>query len=217
MPDERSARPSDGAIPFDDDVPWHAWSPAEVTERLSRLRTPAGRPVRWAVAGGWALDLHLGRVTREHEDLEIVVLNDDVPTVLSAFDTAEWRWSVPTEGWLHPLGSAAFGDTHQTWLWSETARAFVLDVFRDEHDGETWICRRDEAIRLPWRAVTGVSAEGTPYLAPEIVLLFKAKHARPKDAADLRTMLPALDERQLGWLRACMLRVHPGHDWLELI
>ena len=27
----------------------------------------------WYVAGGWAVDLHLGRPTREHEDLEIGV------------------------------------------------------------------------------------------------------------------------------------------------
>ncbi|AKT51650.1 nucleotidyltransferase domain-containing protein [Arsenicicoccus sp. oral taxon 190] len=31
----------------------------------------------WAIAGGWALDLHLGEQTREHADLDILVLRRD--------------------------------------------------------------------------------------------------------------------------------------------
>lgn len=31
----------------------------------------------WFVAGGWAIDLFLDRVTREHSDIEIAVLRED--------------------------------------------------------------------------------------------------------------------------------------------
>ena len=111
-----SDSPSRAGRAFDDDVPWQAWTPDQVADLLRGLTTADGRPVRWATAGGWALDLFLGRVTRDHEDLEIVVLNDDVPLVLSAFVGPEWRWHVPSGGWLHPLDSAAYTETHQTWL-----------------------------------------------------------------------------------------------------
>lgn len=135
--------------------------------------------------------------------------------MLSAFSEPEWQWTVPTDGWLHPLASTAFTETHQTWLWSHETQAFVLDVFRDSHDGNTWICRRDTTIRRPWREVVGISSDGSPYLAPEVVLLFKAKHARAKDAADLKAVLPALDEPQRRWLSTTLQQVHPGHPWLE--
>lgn len=212
-----SDKPINSAIAFDDDVSWRAWTPDQAAARLRGVGTVDGRPIRWATAGGWALDLFLGRVTREHEDLEVVVLNDDVPAVIAAFQTPDWQWKVPTHGWLFPLDSTAFDETHQTWLWSQADQAFVLDVFRDLHDGEQWICRRDAAITMPWSTVARTSATGTPYLIPEVVLLFKAKHARPKDLADLRATMPAMDAAQLTWLRTSIERVHPGHDWLPLV
>lgn len=209
--------PPSNALTFDDDVPWKAWTPDHAAQRLQGITSTDERPVRWATAGGWALDLFLGRVTRDHEDLEITVLNDDVPAVLDALAGPEWRWNVPTDGWLHPLDSPAYSETHQTWLWSQTAGAFVLDVFRDEHDGDTWICRRDPKITMPWVDVAATTASGTPYLIPEVVLLFKAKHARPKDLADLTTVLPSLNAMQRAWLRASIEQVHPQHDWLTRI
>ncbi|WP_137726070.1 nucleotidyltransferase domain-containing protein [Prescottella subtropica] len=200
-------------VPFDDDVPWTAWTPRDVTARLRGLCTPGGRPVRWAIAGGWALDLHLGRRTREHEDLEIVVLGADVPAVLDAFTGDDWRWLLPVDGRLFPVESPARAGTHQTWLWSVEDSAFVLDVFRDLHDGDTWICRRDPTITMQWTDVVGVTADGVPYLIPEVVLLFKAKHARDKDVADLTTVLPSLSGAQRVWLRDALEKVHPGHSW----
>jgi len=215
---DASDGPPSNAIAFDDDVhPWNAWTPDQAAARLQGISSTDGRPIRWATAGGWALDLFLGRVTRDHEDLEIVVLNDDVQAVLDAFAGPQWRWNVPHDGWVHPLDSPAYIETHQTWLWSQTANAFVLDVFRNKHDGDTWICRRDPTITMPWSAVADTSADGTPYLVPEVVLLFKAKHARPKDLADLKTVLPSLNAVQRAWLRASIEQVHPRHDWLRWI
>jgi len=62
---------------------WQPWRPAEVAAVL------AGTPVPWAVAGGWAVDLHLGRATRAHEDLEIAIPRADYPFLrpaLAAFE-----------------------------------------------------------------------------------------------------------------------------------
>jgi hypothetical protein len=59
---------------------------------------------------------------------------------------------------------------------------------------------------------------GIPYLAPEIVLLFKAKHAaRGKDAADFARALPLLDGQRREWLADALRVVHPGHDWITLV
>lgn len=195
------------AFPFNESIAWEAWTPAEAQRRLAPL--PG---LRWAVAGGWAIDLHLGRVTRPHDDLEIVVFGDDVPSVLAAFAAPDWRWDVPVEGWLHPF--AADLDSHQTWLWSVAANAYVLDVFRDQHRGDTWICRRDATITRPWVDVVDRSPDDIPYLSPEIVLLFKAKYQRPKDEVDFANTLPSLDPGRRDWLRAALRQVHPDHGWM---
>ena len=53
---------------------WRAWHPDEAAHLL------AGTEVPWAVAGGWAIDLHLGRQTREHGDLEVAIPRADFPS-----------------------------------------------------------------------------------------------------------------------------------------
>ncbi|MHA6616555.1 nucleotidyltransferase domain-containing protein [Pseudonocardia sp. DLS-67] len=201
-----------GPVAFDDALtPWRAWTPHQAADAL----TAAVPAARWAVAGGWAIDLHLGHPTRDHDDLEISVLAADVPAVLAAFPEPVWQWAVPLDGRLHRHGGASTAATHQNWLWSPAEHAFLLDVFRESHDGDTWICRRDPALRRPWREALLASADGIPHLAPEIVLLFKAKYRREKDEADLRSVLPVLDDDRRAWLAGALDRVHPDHPWRE--
>jgi hypothetical protein len=106
--------------------------------------------------------------------------------------------------------------SHQTWARDHDG-LFRFDVFREPHDGDTWICRRDPAIRLPYREVVRTTAGGVPYEAPEVVLLFKAKHTRPKDDADFDTVLPLLDADALEWLHRALEQIHRGHPWVERV
>jgi hypothetical protein len=55
---------------------------------------------------------------------------------------------------------------------------------------------------------------GLPYLAPEIVLLFKSKPMQPHDREDFRNALPALGAPARAWLRAAIAATNPYHDWL---
>jgi hypothetical protein len=59
------------------------------------------------------------------------------------------------------------------------------------------------------------STEGVPYPVPEVVLLFKAKHDRPKDDADFAGVLPLLDPARQAWLASALARIHPGHRWIN--
>ncbi len=104
--------------------------------------------------------------------------------------------------------------THQTWVRDPSTGNYLLDVFREPHDGATWICRHDEAIRLPYSDIIGHTDDGIPYLVPELVLLFKAKHARPKDQADFDQTVPRLTRGQRSALAELLARAHPEHPWL---
>jgi hypothetical protein len=192
-----------------DDADWDAWTPAEAADRLRGVGAP------WYVAAGWAIDLFLGAPRREHEDVEIGVPADRFGEIAAALDEVDFHVVGP--GLAEPVEHASelLATTHQTWALDRVANVWRLDVFREPSDGEQWICRRDESIRLPYDELIERSADGIPYARPEVVLLFKAKGARPKDESDLAAVLPRLaaDRRRLlaGWLE----QVHPGHFWLS--
>lgn len=186
---------------------WESWTLEEVARRLS------GVEVLWGFAAGWALDLFRGSITREHEDVEIVVPAAGFDAILAAFP--HYEFDVVGAGRRWPLSDRrAFDFMHQTWLRNPNTGVYKLDVFREPHDGDTWICRRDQSLRRPYSEVILRTAAGLPYVAPEIVLLFKARLQRPKDETDLDGTLPLLDTAARTWLRSALEQVHPGHAWL---
>ena len=192
---------------------WAPWTPWETAELLAGAEAP------WCVAAGWALDLFLGEQTREHEDLEVAVPRGSfgaVAAALADYDVAVVGGPGDGSGRRWPLDSPAADVFHQTWVRDRDTHVYRLDVFREPHDGDTWICRRDETIRLPYGQVVRRTADGVPYLSPELALLFKAKHAaEAKNEADFAGAAPLLAREERKWLRAALGRVHPGHEWLE--
>ncbi len=207
-------KPADGSV-------WRPWQPAEVARLLRAVSVP------WCVAGGWAIDLAHGEQTRQHEDLEISIPNstEAFGQVRHALSGYTFEVAGPEPGVLWPLDSPAFERSFQTWV-SETGRPgpggqptqiYKLDVFRSPQRDGRWVCRRDESITMPYEEIIRRDQAGIPYLVPQIVLLFKAKHNRAKDNADLATALPLLTPADRDWLRDALRRVHPGHQWLALI
>ncbi|MCI0689882.1 MAG: hypothetical protein L0Y54_21980 [Sporichthyaceae bacterium] len=187
--------------------PWAAWDPWEATARLGGVDAP------WYVASGWALDVFHGAPTREHADLEIAVPAGRFGAVKAAL--AGYEFGVVGSGHRWPLDSPAFDVMHQTWVREPDNGPYRMDVFREPHDGDVWIYRREHSIRMPYEQIILTSPDGVPYLTPEIVLLFNAKHGRPKDEADFAGVLPLLDPAQRGWLAEKLAQVHPRHRWLE--
>lgn len=184
-----------------------SWTPAEVASRLAGVTAP------WYVAGGWALDLFRGRPTRAHDDLEIAVPAADFPQIRGCFPG--YAFDAAGSGVIWPdAGPGELAATHQTWLRDPATDNYLLDVFREPHDAGTWICRREEQIRLPYREIIDRTPDGIPFLVPELVLLFKAKHVRPKDQADFDGVLPCMTAAQRGVLARLLALVHPGHPWL---
>ena len=105
-------------------------------------------------------------------------------------------------------------ETHQSWVREPATGLWRFDVFREPSECDTWLCRRDESIRLPYDEVIEWTDDRIPYGRPEIVLLFKAKHTRDRDQADFEAVLPSLGPDRRRWLVESLERVHPGHPWL---
>jgi hypothetical protein len=189
-----------------DEHPWDPWHPDVLAERL------AGVDVPWCVAAGWAIDLFHGSPTRSHGDVEIAVPAAHFAAIAARF--ADLDFHAVGGGTFHPVTAETLRSTHQTWALDRVAKVWRLDVFREPHDGDTWIFRRDERIRRPYADVIRWTEAGVPYAAPEIALLFKAKGPRPKDEADLCAVLPRLDGEQRAWLAGALaLAYGKDHPW----
>jgi hypothetical protein len=190
------------------DARWSSsWSPSEVARCLAGITTP------WCVAAGWALDLFHGRQTRAHGDIEIAIPAAGFPEVRSRFRGYVFDAAGSGRIWEDATPDV-LAAVHQTWLRDPATGNYLLDVFREPHDGDTWICRRDERIRFPYHEIIHHTEDGIPYLAPELVLLFKAKHTRQKDQADFDSTAPLMTVAQRDTLAELLARAHPGHHWL---
>jgi hypothetical protein len=122
---------------------------------------------------------------------------------------------VPRDGTLVPADPASLAAEFQTWALDPLTRMWRVDVFREPHDGDTWICRRDPRIRRPYPEVVLRTPDGIPFVAPEVVLLFKAKATREKDERDFAAVLPELPADRRSRLDAALALVHPGHPWRD--
>jgi hypothetical protein len=185
--------------------------PAEiraVAEVLVSLRAP------WAVAGGWAIDLALGRVTRRHADVDIAVFRSDQEELRASL--SGWHFDIVVEGTILPWASGKLlrlpvHEVHARPL--DATAGPALELLLNERDGSDWVYRRDSAIRLPLARAIRHGPGGLLVLAPEVVLLYKSKTPRPTDEQDFRAALPHLDVPARAWLRAALLRASAEHPW----
>ena len=187
------------------------WKPLAPEEAARLLR---GFPAPWWIAGGWAIDLHLGRKTRGHEDLDVAVLRGDQLRLRSHLSS--WDIRIAHEGRLElwPEGQRLELPRQGLWARRDPEGPWQLDLLLQEHEDNVWRYRRDPAVAVPLDEIGLSTDEGIPYLRPEIVLLFKSKARREHDEADLEAVLPGLgpaaQARLKGWLPA-------GHPWLGRI
>ena len=176
---------------------WDPWTLNQVAKVLAEVDVP------WYVAGGWAIDLFLGGQRREHEDLEIAVPNErfaEVADALTAFEICVITG--PREATPLEQAAGALETTHQTWVRDRETDVWRLDVFREPSEGDMWICRRDLRIRLPYHSVIGRTEDGIPYGRPEIIVLYKAKHAHQAERPGrLRGRTPAARTRATSLAR----------------
>jgi hypothetical protein len=170
------------------------------------------RELGWAVAGGWAIDLFLRRVTRKHADVDIAVWRDEHEHLRDALP--DWRFSIAESGQLRPWppGTLLAPPLHELHATTADEQSSVEFLLNDRRDG-AWLYRRDPAIRLP--LADAILRDGPLYfLAPEIVLLYKSKSPRATDEADFRNALPRLSNGSRTWLASALVRADAAHPWL---
>jgi len=181
-----------------------------VVEEMAGFERP------WHVASGWALDLFLGRVTRVHHDVDVEVAWADSLVLQKHLLARGWKFVTPNEGMLevwHPNTTLEL-PRHQGHAHRNGA---MIDVLFTEMDDGIWHYRRKPSVIRTIERARLRTDSGIPYLAPELVLLFKSRSTqdRPKDQVDFERVYEHLEPERRAWLKWALTATDPAHRWVE--
>ncbi len=120
-----------------------------------------------------------------------------------------WDIQVAHDGELEPW--VGYLDAPRSGLWArgEPAGPWQLQFILAQHDGDDWLYRHDESIRLALTDAILHDERGIPFARPEIVLLSKARLVRELDEQDFAAALPLLGETSRRRLREWLPEQHP--------
>jgi hypothetical protein len=179
--------------------------------KVNEWLTGYDRP--WGIAGGWAIDLFVGRKLREHSDIEIAMYREDQHELKNMM--SDWSFNKVVNRELYPWKDEFLKlPIHEIHIVHKQS-VHHLEVLLNERSDGKWIFRRDPRITFPETSLFLSSKEGIAYLHPAIVLLYKAKNTREIDHADFHSVKELLEVDNRKWLRAA-LQIHvPEHPWIN--
>ena len=168
----------------------------------------------WFVAGGWAIDLAVGRVTRQHSDVDICIFRNSLPQFFSYFK--EWKIEVSIPGTSQRITCRSIEDViiprHELHCDFENIN---FEILLNETNGENIVFRRDTSIILPLERFTCWNNDNIPFVHPAWLLLYKAKYLKEKDQKDFKEVIKILLKDDLKWLHQALSRHQPGSHWLR--
>ncbi len=200
--------------------------------------------IDYAVCGGSAIDLFIGRKTRPHKDLDVAVFWDDRDKIVQHMLNEGWLVFEPCgREYLHKIVSIDNQKRIKSNIWcvrpDNSHYRFEereADMFSVEFDGteqleldfiEFLFNKRDENDFLFARN-TNIKrklsdsihkTDEIPFLAPELVLLYKSTaFSNPDYQKDFENTVPLLSNDSKQWLRNALLISFPdGHEWIQKI
>jgi len=182
---------------------WRQTSPEQLVGWLDGATMP------WGIAGGWALDLWQGSVSRPHSDIEISCFFADLPALLPLLASFEIAIARNKQLTVYEPGTALPPPPFSLWLRRHAETLWDFEIVAEAQLNRQWAYRRDLSVRRSLDTVFTHTASGLPIIAPEVQLLYKCKQPRDKDLLDLQRYVPALDEPARLWLRSAVAAAHP--------
>ena len=177
----------------------------------------------WHIAGGWAIDCFLGRVTRVHHDIDILIARSDQLALQEHMRKQDWKWVAPHDNKLEVWQPGQFLELPRHQAHAHRNGQMRDFLFGQIADG-VWKFRRDPNILRTTEHIflrTDTDISSIPYIAPEIALLYKSRSGksgiRDRDQADFDNVHSHLNPEQRAWLRWALTATDPQHPWLSAV
>lgn len=177
--------------------------------------------IQWAVCGGWAIDLFCNQQTRDHKDLDVTIKRSDQLDMQTFLVSNGWTLQKVDSGKLHDWEQGEYLDLpiHNVWCSHPDFPPNYVEVLFSEVDDKMFKFRRNQQIQLPIERAFISSPSKIPILAPEIVLLYKAKSSDINSdyQHDFEVSLPLLTSAQREWLHQAIQKAYGNHLWLNML
>lgn len=196
--------------------------------------------IPWAICGGFALDLFLEKELRIHSDIDICVFEKDREQILEYMLQNNWRvFEFRGGGKVCPLDGTLSSEVGRNFMCTN-GECDIVKFYPCEEEGLLWyeffhtgmkefnyleflfnvtneeyfvFDQKHDIKREISKAV--LFSNGIPYLAPEIVLLFKASRSENAEYQyDFVQTYAHMNEEQKKWFGRNMDLLYPdGHSW----
>ena len=173
------------------------WNPLSI-EEIKKLINQS--PVKCWLAGGYALDRFLGRATRKHGDIDIIVLRKN--QLLFQKYLKHWTlYKADGDLSLWNKGEYIHKPVQDIWVSDESNGSFKFQIMLIDSINNRWVFKYDASISVNLSDF-GYIKDDLPIIQPEIQLLYKLwkPEYRKKDMLDLNNCLPFLNQNKLKWL-----------------
>jgi len=167
----------------------------------------------WFVAGGWAIDLAIGNVTREHKDIDLCIFREDAADLLSYFQTWQIQVAVPGDYYLKKVVNLNDLRPPRYRLHLFNGNEF-LEIFLTEKVNHDVIFIKNKKVKLNLNDFSrGVLP--LPFLNPAWELLFKSLDPREEDEHDFIVYKQLVaDYSSKKWLLESMIMVNGNQKWI---
>ena len=201
----------------------------------------------YAICGGHAIDLFLGKKTRPHKDLDAVIYWEDRDRMIRHLLKEGWEVYEPCGGlYLHKINNVSdqmrvksniwcIKSTNRHYKFRECEKdIFVVDFVDFDNFEQTnldyieflfnrktsahFLYSRNHDVKLELNKAV-LYIENIPCLAPEMVLLYKSTAAdETENQLDFDNTLARLDFEQFRWMKESMEIMFPyGHKWFNYL
>ena len=212
-----------------------------INELIQFLRTMG---MDYAICGGSAIDLFVGRKTRAHKDLDVAVYWENRDEIVRYMLDSEWELYEPTRSrYLHKIVAPETQKREKSNIWcvkkdnasyrfterenylfdalfdgTEQTELNFIEFLFNKRDEKFFYYARNERIKRALPAAI-LKTSDICYLAPEIVLLYKSTAAgKAEYQMDFDNAYPHMHEEQISWLMNALMTMNPdGHRWLEKV
>ncbi|MGC9781145.1 MAG: aminoglycoside adenylyltransferase [Candidatus Heimdallarchaeota archaeon] len=121
---------------------WEPLQPEEVSELFKSL------DINWWIAEGWAIDIFLGKKSREHLDIDVLILRKDQIIIHKHLN--EWELYKTNQPRLKPWEKGEYLEigVNSVWCKETSDSPWVLEIMFLDTIKDEWFFRHNPKIRL---------------------------------------------------------------------